>query len=78
MSPVIPTPSEDDAGDLPEQVNDDIGGVQGTGSDESSDDDATDDTAATTPGAPADAPAPDAGEIEWAGQLVKKPPTPGA
>jgi hypothetical protein len=77
MSPDTPTPSQDEGGDLPEQVNDDIGGVQGTGPDELSDDDATG-AAAVTPGAPADAPAPDAGEIEWAGQLVKKPPTPGA
>lgn len=78
MSPDTPMPSQDDAGELSEQVNDDVGGVQGTGPDELSDDDAIDGAAAIKPGAPADAPAPDAGEIEWAGQLLKKPPTPGA
>lgn len=73
-----PTPPQDDGVDLSEQVNADVGGVQGTGPDELSDDDEADGAAAITPGAPADAPAPDAGEIEWAGQLVKKPPTPDA
>jgi hypothetical protein len=76
MSPDTRAPSQGDASDLPEQVNDDVGGVQGTGPDELSDDEAGDGAAAT--GSPADEPAPDAGEIEWAGELVKKPPTPDA
>jgi hypothetical protein len=61
------------AADLDEQVTDDVGGVQGTSPDE---DDADQASSAVTPGSPPDEPAPDAGEIEWAGQLVKKPPTP--
>ena len=63
--------------DLPEQVDADIGGVQGTDPDQGSDDEAPEAAVGATPGAPADAPAADAGEIEWAGQLVKKPPAPG-
>jgi len=59
---------------LPAEVTQDIGAVQGTPPDEDDDDAA----AIIAPGSPADRPAPDAGEIEWAGQLVKKPPTPGA
>ena len=58
--------------ELPSQVTEDIGGVQGEAPDE---DDASASPEAE-PGLPSDAPAPDAGEIEWAGQVVKKPPTP--
>lgn len=57
-----------------EPVTEDVGGVQGTAPDADSE---GDEAAALSPGAPADEPAPDAGEIEWAGQVVKKPPTPG-
>jgi hypothetical protein len=60
------------ADDLAGQVNEDIGGVQGTGPDEES----PDATPSITPGTTPNEPAPDAGEIEWAGQVVKKPPTP--
>ena len=55
-------------------VTEDVGGVQGT----------EDDGAGSNPDAAApqiageapDQPAPDAGEIEWAGGLLKKPPAP--
>ncbi len=57
---------------LPSQVTEDIGGVQGEAPDE---DDASAPSEAE-PGSPSDELAPDAGEIEWAGQVVKKPPTP--
>ncbi|MET1755341.1 hypothetical protein ABVV53_07700 [Novosphingobium sp. RD2P27] len=56
-----------------EPVTEDVGGVQGTAPDAGSESDAS---TALGPGAPDDEPAPDAGEIEWAGQVVKKPPTP--
>jgi hypothetical protein len=69
------TPADGNTG-FPEHVTEDIGGVQGEAPDE--DDEASGARAAAHPGAPADAPAPDAGEIEWAGQLVKKPPTPSS
>jgi hypothetical protein len=59
--------------DLDAQVTDDVGGVQGTAPDEDQVDAAP---ATTSTGSPSDEPAPDAGEIEWAGQVVKKPPTP--
>jgi hypothetical protein len=59
--------------DLGGQVTDDVGGVQGTAPDEDQADAAP---ATTSTGSPSDEPAPDAGEIEWAGQVVKKPPTP--
>lgn len=67
--------SADDArrDDLPEQVNEDIGGVQGS----DPDDDAQEPNPSIARGTTPDEPAPDAGEIEWAGQVVKKPPTPG-
>jgi hypothetical protein len=67
-------PDDDSQQDLPEQIGEDIGGVQGTDPDEA----ANDESVAVQPGSTPDAPAPDAGEIEWAGQLVKKPPTPAA
>ena len=57
-----------------EQVTEDVGGVQGTSPDE----DAESNDLQLPVGEPEDRPAPDAGEIEWAGQIVKKPPTPGA
>ena len=67
-----PTQDESEA-----PVTEDIGGVQGTAPDESDTDDGTA-SAAMNPGGPAERPAPDSGEIEWAGQVVKKPPHPGA
>lgn len=57
------------------KVTESIGGVQGgeeVGSGE------TQPTQSAAPGAAPDAPAPDGAEIEWAGALVKKPPTPKA
>lgn len=67
---------EDKPGALPEQVNEDLGGVQGEGPGDDGDDALAGTQSGSRPGAPDDAPAPDAGEIEWAGQVVKKPPTP--
>jgi len=61
----------DQEGGLPERVSEDLGGVQGAAPPE---DDGTDTAASPDKGAPRDEPAPDAGEIEWAGQVVKKPP----
>lgn len=69
-----PNPAQQEA-DTP--TTQDIGGVQGTPPEESDEDDGTL-SAAMNPGTPEDRPAPDAGEIEWAGQVVKKPPHPGA
>jgi hypothetical protein len=56
-------------------ATEDIGGVQGTAPEDSID---SDGGAPMSPGGPADRQTPDAGEIEWAGQVVKKPPTPNA
>ena len=67
--------------EVPEnEVTQDVGGVQGT---PAAEDDAAPDAdraagQAAEPGGPEARPAPDAGEIEWAGQLVKKPPSPAA
>ncbi|VWX52768.1 hypothetical protein [Novosphingobium sp. 9U] len=66
-------PADPDA--LSERVNDDVGGVQGEAPDEQADDGVE---AVLRPGGPDSEPAPDAGEIEWAGQVVKKPPAPQA
>lgn len=63
------TPTRPD--DLEERVGDDIGGVQGEPEDE-----AGQQPERPALGSPDEEPAPDAGEIEWAGQVVKKPPTP--
>jgi len=51
-----------------------LGGVQGATDDEA--DTASPAQDATKAGTTPDAPAPDAAEIEWAGSLVKKPPSP--
>ncbi|MEW9856075.1 hypothetical protein [Novosphingobium sp. M1R2S20] len=56
-----------------EQVTEDLGGVQGTAP---ASDESESASGALGPGAPSSEPVPDAGEIEWAGQVVKKPPTP--
>ncbi|MBB4858706.1 hypothetical protein HNO88_002032 [Novosphingobium chloroacetimidivorans] len=69
-APQEPTAAPDD---LPEHVSDDLGGVQGEGPDERSEDSIV---ARPPVGEPTSEPVPDAGEIEWAGQVVKKPPTP--
>lgn len=61
---------------LEEQVDQDVGGVQGS-PEPDADEEGAPANAAATPGSPPDQPAPDAGEIEWAGQVVKKPPHPG-
>lgn len=66
----------DQDGGLPERVTDDLGGVQGAAPAQGDPDAQATASPALEPGAPDDAPAPDAGEIEWAGQLVKKPPAP--
>ncbi len=59
--------------DAPRDVDEDIAGVQGAPSGEEADPEAT---PPQVLGEPPDKPAPDAGEIEWAGQVVKKPPSP--
>jgi hypothetical protein len=51
-----------------------VGGVQGASDDEA--DTASPAQDATKPETTPDAPAPDSAEIEWAGSLVKKPPSP--
>jgi hypothetical protein len=72
-----PTPGPQDDADLPEKVTEDVGGWQGVAPDDDSEAPAqTVDT--PEPGSPADEPVPDAGEIEWAGQVVKKPPAPNS
>jgi hypothetical protein len=74
-----PNPSNDPAQDeVDAPATEDIGGVQGTPPEEGQDDDDGTMSAAMSPGGPEDRPAPDSGEIEWAGQVVKKPPHPGA
>lgn len=75
--PVVPDrdqkAQESPAKDLPQQVNDDIAGVQGAAPNE----DSTTPVQGAQPGqGQAKQPAPDAGEVEWAGQVVKKPPHP--
>ena len=81
-----PTPPDSPPAHAPEnevpenEVTQDVGGVQGTPAGE---DDAAPDADQATgqaaePGGPQARPAPDAGEIEWAGQLVRKPPSPSA
>jgi len=76
-----PTPPDSPPAHAPEnEVTQDVGGVQGTPAGE---DDAAPEAdraagQAAEPGGPEAPPAPDAGEIEWAGQLVKKPPSPSA
>ena len=70
-----PQPDEQGTDLIGRQVTEDVGGVQGSDPDE---DDAEPAAAATSTGSPPDQPAPDAGEIEWAGQVVKKPPTPAS
>ena len=60
--------------DLPARVAEDIAGVQGTEADQAGR--ATPHPA--PPDKPEDRPPPDAGEIEWAGTVVKKPPHPDA
>jgi hypothetical protein len=67
--------------EVPEnEVTRDVGGVQGTPAAEDDAAPGADRAAgqAAEPGGPQARPAPDAGEIEWAGQLVKKPPSPSA
>jgi hypothetical protein len=72
-----PQPTDDEtANALETQVTDDVGGVQGASPEE--EEGLTAAAGAPLGGSTAEEPAPDAGEIEWAGQLVKKPPTPGA
>lgn len=59
----------------PDDVTEDIGGVQGSEASETSLESSSN---AIAPGRPEKQPAPDGGEIEWAGQVVKTPPTPNA
>lgn len=63
---------------LEEQVTEDIAGWQGVGPEDDEDAGEAEPSgdASGRKGAPADRPAPDSGEIEWAGQVVKKPPHP--
>lgn len=64
--------SQDGEAELSSLAEESLGGVQGTSPDEESE--------SSSPvakfGVPADEPAPDAGEIEWAGPVVRKPPSP--
>ena len=57
-----------------DEVTEDVGGVQGTAADDAElgPDSATPSIAGDVP----EQPAPDAGEIEWAGGLLKRPPAP--
>ncbi len=73
-----PRPSNDPTlEEVDAPATEDIGGVQGSPEEEDGESSA-DVSAAMSPGGPKDRPAPDSGEIEWAGQVVKKPPHPGA
>lgn len=58
--------------DLTSATEESLGGVQGTEPEL----DSGKNTQVAKPGIPVDQPAPDSGEIEWAGQVVKKPPSP--
>jgi hypothetical protein len=62
------------AGKPDDAVTDDVGGVQGTAEEETSAN--ADGATPNITGVTQDQPAPDAGEIEWAGGLLKKPPAP--
>ena len=65
--------------DEDEQITEDIGGVQGASDDEAEVQNlAPDASPAPALGEKPDRPAPDAGEIEWSGGLIKKPPSPTA
>ena len=66
--------------DEDEQITEDIGGVQGASDDEAPGQEPADGDATQAPvlGEKPDRPAPDAGEIEWSGGLIKKPPSPTA
>ena len=57
-----------------EEVTEDVGGVQGTEADGA--EPHSDDVAPQIAGDVPEQPTPDAGEIEWAGGLLKKPPAP--
>jgi len=60
-----------------ENLDDQIGGVQGAEDEDLDGDNEADRPAQTaTPGTRPDEPAPDGAEIEWAGGLIKKPPSP--
>lgn len=66
--------------DEDDQITEDIGGVQGASDDETAGKDQSGGEAVPSPalGEKPDRPAPDAGEIEWSGGLIKKPPSPAA
>jgi hypothetical protein len=76
MTQDTPSPAPDKDENLPEKVTEDVGGWQGVAPDEDDAETGAQGVEAVTPGSPPDQPAPDSGEIEWAGQVVKKPPTP--
>ena len=57
-----------------DEVTEDVGGVQGTEADGAGLN--SDVPAPEIVGNPPEQPAPDAGEIEWAGGLLKRPPAP--
>lgn len=61
--------------DLTRDVDESVAGIQGTPPRDQSGDEPA---APKTIGGPPDKPAPDSGEIEWAGQVVKKPPSPSS
>lgn len=67
-----PGNSRDAEVDLSSLAEESLGGVQGAAPGEERE------TSSPTAklGIPADEPAPDAGEIEWAGQVARKPPSP--
>lgn len=62
------------ADEIDSEVTKDVGGVQGT--DDIDTGPESDGPNPTITGDTPEEPAPDAGEIEWAGGLVKKPPAP--
>ncbi|SFR97063.1 hypothetical protein [Sphingomonas jatrophae] len=68
--------AEGTSGIDPEIVEEDIGGVQGSEDGDESDQAADQVAQSAAPGTVPDEPAPDGAEIEWAGAVVKKPPTP--
>ncbi|QAY79034.1 hypothetical protein [Sphingosinicella sp. BN140058] len=59
--------------DLDQSITEEIGGVQGGGDDAGPEEQVAQ---SASIGTVPDAPVPDSAEIEWAGGVVKKPPTP--
>ena len=66
---------ERSSAEIEDEVTDEIGGVQGTDDTEEQE---VQPAQSARIGSVPDEPAPDGAEIEWAGGVVKKPPTPNA